>query len=92
MATDQQIIVVTGLRETIQDLKKFDKDALRRFRKVINTELRGMQKEAVAEVFNASTHGSGAPMSGWYSTAKIHSKERSRWSWFSNLECRRSCQ
>ena len=65
MATDQQIIVVTGLRETIQDLKKFDKDALRRFRKVINTELRGMQKEAVAEVFNASTHGSGAPMSGW---------------------------
>lgn len=65
MAATSEKIVVVGLRETIADLKKFDKEALKKFRKVLNTELKQLQNEAKAEVAAASTYGSGAPMSGW---------------------------
>lgn len=70
MAKD--LIVLVGLRETIADLKKFDKQAVNKFTKVINTELRSMKKEAIDIAVQASTHGElqNAPLSNWATTRR----------------------
>jgi hypothetical protein len=52
-------IVLTGVKETIRDLKQFDKDALREFNKVINSELRSAKIEAQQSVTQEP------PLSGW---------------------------
>jgi hypothetical protein len=57
MADD--VIVLTGIKETIDALKQFDKDAVKRFNKVINTELAGAQKDA------RNIISEDPPMSGW---------------------------
>ena len=57
MADD--VIVLTGIKETIDNLKEFDKDAVKRFNKVINTELAGAQKDA------RNIISEEPPMSGW---------------------------
>jgi hypothetical protein len=57
MADD--VIVLTGIKETIDALKEFDKDAVKRFNKVINTELAGAQKDA------RNIISEDPPMSGW---------------------------
>jgi hypothetical protein len=57
MADD--VIVLTGIKETIDNLKEFDKDAVKRFNKVINTELAGAQRDARNIISDEP------PMSGW---------------------------
>ena len=57
MADD--VIVLTGIKETIDALKEFDKDAVKRFNKVINTELAGAQRDA------RNIISEEPPMSGW---------------------------
>ena len=57
MADD--VIVLTGIKETLADLKEFDKDAVKRFNKVINTELAGAQRDARNIIQDEP------PMSGW---------------------------
>jgi hypothetical protein len=57
MADD--VIVLTGIKETIDALKQFDKDAVKRFNKVINTELAGAQRDARNIITDEP------PMSGW---------------------------
>jgi hypothetical protein len=57
MASD--VIVLTGIKETLDALKEFDKDAVKRFNKVINTELAGAQRDA-KNLINEDP-----PMSGW---------------------------
>jgi hypothetical protein len=57
MADD--VIVLTGIKETIDALKQFDKDAVKRFNKVINTELAGAQRDARNIIQDEP------PMSGW---------------------------
>ncbi len=42
----QDVIVLTGVKETLSALKQFDKDAVKEFNKVINSELRGAKKDA----------------------------------------------
>lgn len=62
----EEVIVLTGIKETLDALKEFDKDAVKRFNKVINSELSSAQNSArniVAKVNNS--HGTGTPMSGW---------------------------
>lgn len=62
----EEVIVLTGIKETLDALKEFDKDAVKRFNKVINSELSSAQNSArniVAKVNNGS--GTGTPMSGW---------------------------
>ncbi len=54
-----EVIVLTGIKETIDALKEFDKDAVKRFNKVINTELAGAQKDA------RNIISEEPPMSGW---------------------------
>lgn len=56
-------IVITGLHETLSDLKKFDEEALKKFNKVINDELRSAKNKARAIVLAAANDG--APLSGW---------------------------
>jgi hypothetical protein len=54
-----QVIIFTGIKETLDALKEFDKDAVKRFNKVINTELAGAQKDAKNLISDEP------PMSGW---------------------------
>jgi len=55
----QDVIVLTGVKETLSALKQFDKDALKEFNKVINSELRGAKKDAQSYV------SVNPPLSGW---------------------------
>ena len=54
-----EVIVLTGIKETIDALKEFDKDAVKRFTKVINTELAGAERDAKGLISDEP------PMSGW---------------------------
>lgn len=62
----EEVIVLVGIKETLDALKEFDKDAVKKFNKVINSELTSAENSArniVAKVNNS--HGTGTPMSGW---------------------------
>ena len=72
----QDAVVVTGLHETIAGLKEFDKKALSNFRKVINKELRQAENDAKQIAIGASSHGGGAPMSGWKTTPAKNPRRR----------------
>ena len=52
-------IILTGIEPTIRALKEFDKDAVKRFNKVINTELAGAERDAKNIIQDRP------PMSGW---------------------------
>ena len=54
-----EVIVLTGIKETLDSLKEFDKDAVKRFNKVINTELAGAERDAKGLISEEP------PMSGW---------------------------
>ena len=54
-----EVIVLTGIKETLDALKEFDKDAVKRFNKVINNELRGAERDAKGLISEEP------PMSGW---------------------------
>jgi uncharacterized protein YfaP (DUF2135 family) len=54
-----EVIVLTGIKETLDSLKEFDKDAVRRFNKVINDELAGAERDAKNIIDEQP------PMSGW---------------------------
>lgn len=54
-----EVIVLSGIKETLDALKEFDKDAVKRFNKVINTELAGAERDAKNIIQNQP------PMSGW---------------------------
>ena len=72
----QDAVVVTGLHETLAGLKEFDKKALSEFRKVINKELRQAENDAKQIAIKASSHGAGAPMSGWKTTPAKNPRRR----------------
>lgn len=62
----EEVIVLTGIKETLDALKEFDKDAVKRFNKVINSELALAELSArtiVSRINNSQ--GTGTPMSGW---------------------------
>ena len=69
-------VIVTGVAETIAGLKEFDKKALSKFRKVINTELRQAENDSKQIAVEASVHGGGAPMSGWKTTPAKNPRRR----------------
>jgi hypothetical protein len=54
-----EVIVLYGVKETLTALKEFDKDAVKRFNKVINSELAGAEKDAKGLISEQP------PMSGW---------------------------
>lgn len=55
----EDAIVLTGVKNTINALKEFDKNAVKEFNKVINSELRSAKKDAQGFV------KSEPPLSGW---------------------------
>jgi len=54
-----QPIILNGVKETLTALKDFDKDAVKRFNKVINDELSGAERDAKNLI------SQDPPMSGW---------------------------
>lgn len=62
----EEAIVLVGVKETLDALKEFDKDAVKRFNKVINTELGNAESSARTVVSRINnSRGTGTPMSGW---------------------------
>lgn len=53
------VIVLTGIRETLKALEEFDKDAVKQFNKLVNSELNNAKKDAQGFV------KSEPPLSGW---------------------------
>jgi|APGre2960657404_1045060.scaffolds.fasta_scaffold00284_31 hypothetical protein len=60
-----EVIVLTGIKETVDALKEFDKSAVRRFNKVINTELANAERDAHSIARGISNGKTDTPMSGW---------------------------
>ena len=68
---DNSTIVITGLKETLAGLKKFDQDSLKKFNKVINDELRTAKVEARQLIVEAgAATQNGAPLSHWQTQKK----------------------
>lgn len=67
-----KIIVLTGLDETLSALEAFDKQAVKAFNKVINTEL-GKAKDNARALVPRET-----PMSGWKTTDPIKPRKSTR--------------
>jgi hypothetical protein len=68
-------IVLTGVKETLKALEKFDKDAVKSFNKVINSELRIAKKDAQGFV------KADAPLSGWSTQPARNPRTRNGAGW-----------
>jgi len=55
----KDVIVLTGIKETLKALEDFDKDAVKAFNKLVNSELNIAKKDALGLV------ESSPPLSGW---------------------------
>jgi len=71
----QDVIVLTGVKETLNALKQFDKDAVKEFNKVINSELRGAKKDAQGFV------SAKPPLSGWNTQPARNPRSRGGAGW-----------
>ena len=78
-----EVIVLTGIKETVDALKEFDKSAVRKFNKVINTELANAERNAHDIVRGISNGKTDTPMSGWrpYDAAKPRRSTRGGAGW-----------
>jgi hypothetical protein len=78
-----EVIVLTGIKETLDALKEFDKSAVRKFNKVINTELASAERDAHGIARGISNGKSDTPMSGWrpYNAARPQSSSRGGSGW-----------
>jgi hypothetical protein len=66
----KDVIVLTGVKETLKALEDFDKDAVKKFNKLVSSELRNAKKDAQGFVT------AEPPLSGW--STQPASKPRSR--------------
>ena len=57
--SDDRAIVLYGVKDTVKALEKFDKDAVKAFNKLVNSELNVAKKDALGFV------KSEPPLSGW---------------------------
>jgi hypothetical protein len=71
----KNVVVLTGVKETLQALEKFDKDAVKSFNKVINSELRNAKKDAQGFV------KADAPLSGWSTQPARNPRSRGGAGW-----------
>jgi len=55
----KDVIVLTGIKETLKALETFDKDAVKAYNKLVNSELASAKKDALGFV------ESSPPLSGW---------------------------
>lgn len=68
-------VVISGIKETTDALKKFDKAAARRLNKVINDELSLAESDARGKIQDKP------PMSGWRTVAATNGKTRGGAGW-----------
>jgi hypothetical protein len=68
-------IVLTGVKETLKALEKFDKDAVKSFNKVINSELKIAKQDAQGFV------KADAPLSGWSTQPARNPRSRNGAGW-----------
>jgi hypothetical protein len=73
-----EVIVLTGIKETVDALKQFDKAAARKFNKVINDELTRAEKSADNLVVQFTNPVYGTPMRGWRKTPATNPRRSSR--------------
>jgi len=76
-----EIIVLTGIKETVDALKQFDKAAARKFNKVINDELTRAEKSADNLVVQFTNPAYGTPMRGWRKTPAANPRTRGGAGW-----------
>jgi len=68
------VVILTGIKETLEALKEFDKQAVKKFEKVINDELRHAKKDAQDLIYKAVAQGNGyqtSPLSHWQTERRI---------------------
>jgi hypothetical protein len=68
-------IVLTGVKDTLKALEKFDKDAVKSFNKVINSELKIAKQDAQGFV------KADAPLSGWSTQPARNPRSRNGAGW-----------
>jgi hypothetical protein len=61
----EDVVVLTGIKETLDALSNFDADAVARFNRVINDELDGAERNARASIDSIKNKTTDTPMSGW---------------------------
>ena len=76
-----EVIVLTGIKETQDALKQFDKAAARKFNKVINDELSRAEKSADNLVVQFTNPAYGTPMRGWRKTSATNPRTRGGAGW-----------
>lgn len=68
------VVILTGIKETLEALKEFDKQAVKKFEKVINDELRHAKKDAQDLIYKAVAQGNDyqtSPLSHWQTERRI---------------------
>jgi hypothetical protein len=69
-----EVVVLTGLKPTLDALKEFDKKAVSKFNKIINTELKNAEKAAHDLVDSIQSRTTNTPMRNWRSTEAINGR------------------
>ena len=73
-----EVIVLTGIKETVDALKQFDKAAVRKFNKVINDALTSAEGDAHNLVRGIGNGRTDTPMSGWRTYDAANPRRSSR--------------
>jgi len=64
-------IILTGIEPTLRALKEFDKKAVTRFNKIVNTELNNAEGAAHRLVDSIQSRTTNTPMRNWRPTAAV---------------------
>jgi hypothetical protein len=70
----EQVVILTGIEDTLAALKKFDKKAVSKFNKIVNTELTNAEKSAHQLVDSIQSRTTDTPMRNWRSTDAINGR------------------
>ena len=74
----EEAIVLTGIKETLTALKKFDENAVKGFNKVVTSELKIARDQARNKVDKIQSRNSDTPMSGWRTVEPKNPSKTSR--------------
>jgi hypothetical protein len=82
--SEQSPVVLTGIKETLDALKQFDKSAVRRFNKVINTSLTDAERATHDLVDQIQSRTTQTPLRNWkpYDVGKGRSRGGKGWPGF----------
>lgn len=76
-----EVIVLSGIKETQDALKQFDKAAAKKFNKVINDELTSAERKADNLVVQFTNPVYGTPMRGWRKIPAANPRTRGGAGW-----------